>query len=324
MVVKACITGGAGFIGQQLVRRLESGGIELVLLTRTAPKNDTNRQYFVADLADKETSFTGLLDGVSVIYHCAGEIKNPALMHSLHVDGTARLLAAVGRHIKATQQPIHWVQLSSVGAYGSSVGAAHDVRVVTEATPTAPQGEYEKTKTVSDELVMAFAANEPLFSYTILRPSNVIGSSMTNQSLRALVGMIKKGRFFYIGSRSAVATYIHVEDVVSALLLCGNDERAKGEIFNLSNDCSLSDIVDAVALASEIASPKLCVPEQPLRILVKLITRLGRSPLTQARIDALVRRTYYPATKIKEVLGFVPQQAIPRVVAVMFESKTNG
>jgi len=321
--VRICVTGGSGFIGEQLVKQLEARGDELVLLTRTAKANAPHRQYFVADLVDQALSLAGLLDGVSVIYHCAGEIKNPALMQGLHVDGTARLLAAVEQHIKATQQPIHWVQLSSVGAYGSSVGAAHDVRVVTEATLTAPQGEYEKTKTVSDELVMAFAANKPLFSYTILRPSNVIGSSMTNQSLRALVGMIKKGRFFYIGSRLAVATYIHVEDVVAALLLCGEDDRAKREIFNLSNDCPLSDMVDAVAQASGIASPKLCVPEQPLRILVKLITKMGRSPLTQARIDALVRRTYYPATKIKEVLGFVPQQAIPRVVAAMFEGKTN-
>lgn len=322
--MKVCVTGGAGFIGQKLVDNLEAKGSNINILTRVKKSSTLQKKYFVADLVDKSTSLEGFLDGVSVIYHCAGEIKNTALMHALHVGGTARLLEAVSKQIKATKKPIHWVQLSSVGAYGPPSGTANEQRVVTEITPCSPLGKYEITKTLADELVRQFAETEPLFSYTILRPSNVVGASMSNQSLHALVHMIKKRLFFYIGSRTAVATYIHVDDVVTALILCGNDLRARGQVFNLSNDCALSEIVYAVAQASEVKAPSLCVPEIPLRFLVKLISWLAHIPLTQERIDALVRRTYYPATKIKETLGFVPQYAIPCAVASMFEEKLNA
>ena len=315
--MKVCVTGGAGFIGRQLVNNLEAAGVELTLLTRSPKVGKPHKQYFLGDLADKKVSLDGLFDDVSVIYHCAGEIRNEALMHSLHVDGTSRLLSEVDNEIKAKRRNIHWVQLSSVGAYGAPVGAAHEVREVTEITHAAPQGEYETTKTMSDELVMEYAKFEPLFTYSILRPSNVIGPSMTNESLRSLVRVIKKGHFFYIGSRTSIATYIHVNDVVAALMLCGSEDRAKGQIFNLSNDCALSEIVNAVALAASIKPPQLCVPEEPLRMLAKLMRRQVRFPLSQARIDALVRHTRYPATKIKTMIGFVPQYSIPHEVATM-------
>lgn len=316
-----CLTGGAGFIGQGLVSRLELSGFDVRLLTRRGKVCTDQKQYFVADLADKSVVLDAFLDGVSVVYNCAGEINNTTLMHAVHVDGTRRLLEAVGRRINNTKKPIHWVQLSSVGAYGSSIGLANQLRIVTETTECRPVGEYEVTKTLADELVMQLAATESLFSYTILRPSNVIGMCMPNQSLRSLVSIIKKRLFFYIGSRLTVATYVHVNDVVDALILCGTDSKARGQVFNLSNDCALSEIVSAVANASGFKPSNLCIPEIPLRMLVKLLSLVVLTPLTQERIDALVRRTYYPSTKIKEMLGFMPKHAIPNAVLSLLDEK---
>lgn len=316
--MKICITGAAGFIGEKLADKLEANGAELHLLTRKKMLDAAHRGYFTADLVDGSASLAKLLSGVNVVYHCAGEIKNTALMHDLHVGGTQRLLDAVRVEIETTKKPIHWVQLSSVGAYGPPRGAPQVERVVVESSPSAPVGEYEVTKTLADELVIQFAKTEPLFSYSILRPSIVVGATMPNQSVRALVRMIKKRLFFYIGSRSAVATYIHVDDVVDALILCGERPSGRGQVFNLSNDCALSEIVNAVAVASGLRPPDLCVPERPLRLLVKLLSRIGRAPLTQSRINAMVIRTRYPTTQIEGVLGFKPAHAIPFAIATMF------
>lgn len=244
-------------------------------------------------------------------------------MRGLHVDGTRRLLAAVSKKMNATKQRVHWVQLSSVGAYGPPSGATYERRVVTEETECKPIGEYEVTKTMADELVIEFAKTQPLFTYTILRPSNVVAFSMPNQSLRSLVGMIKKRLFFYIGSRTAIANYVHLDDVVAALLLCGEDSRAQGQVFNLSNDCALSDMVGTIAKSSGIKPPSVCVPEQPLRLFVKLISMMVRTPLTQDRIDVLVRHTYYSTNKLRDTLGFVPKYDIPTAAGHMFDDKLN-
>jgi nucleoside-diphosphate-sugar epimerase len=321
--LKICVTGASGFIGKELVAQLTAQGHTINLLTRAGKVSTGHEKYFAANLLDENASLDAFLDDASVIYHCAGEIKDTALMHGLHVDGTKRLLAAVRARINATKQGVHWVQLSSVGAYGPPAGAANELRVVTEETQCKPVGEYEITKTKADELVVEFAKTEPLFTYTILRPSNVVASSMPNQSLRSLVGMVQRRLFFYIGSRTAVATYVHLDDVVAALLLCGTDTRAKGQVFNLSNDCALSDMVGMIAKTSGIKPPNVCVPEWPLRLFVKLTSPLVRTPLTQDRIDALVRHTYYPANKLRDVLGFVPKHDIPAAACHMFDEKLN-
>lgn len=321
--MKICITGGAGFIGAKLVEALTSNGVGVRLVTRSNKKLSSKHEYFVADLANSNDSLNGLFDGIDVVYNCAGEIKNTALMRALHVEGTARLLEEAEKKIKSTKTPIHWVQLSSVGAYGPPLSGASEKRVVTENTICHPVGEYEVTKTIADELVISLAEREPLFTYTILRPSNVIGKEMTNQSLWSLLSMIKKRLFFYIGSRTAIATYIHVDDVVAALVICGSDERARGQVFNLSNDCALSEIVFSVANAYKFTPPSLCVPESLLRFVVKYTSWLKIVPLTQYRIDALVRSTYYPSNKIEKVLGFTPQYAIPQAVIDMLEEKQN-
>jgi nucleoside-diphosphate-sugar epimerase len=316
--MNVCITGGTGYIGHLLAMRLRGAGAEIRVLTRKKICTDSGIDYFTADLSDQSCSLRGFFNDADVVFHCAGEINNPAAMRSIHVQGTGALLGTLREHIANTKKAIHWVQLSSVGAYGPPHDRANSVREVFEETPTAPIGEYEITKTISDKLVMDFAKTEPLFTYSILRPSIVVGENMTNQSVRSLVRIIRKRLFFYIGSEPAVATYIHIDDVVDALILCANDSRAKGQIFNLSNDCMLSDIVDAVSLKAGVNPPKLHVPERAIRIFVKFISLFVRLPLTPDRIDAMVKRTRYPNQKIKAILGFAPRHSIPETIAMMF------
>lgn len=313
-----CVTGGSGFIGKALVERLSSTESCIRLLSRRDILNVGCLEYFHGDLSDPKTSFDAFLAGVDVIYHCAGEIVAIDAMRPLHVDGTTRLLNAALDEIKRRNKPIHWVQLSSVGAYGSPEGYVGNCRAIDESSEVRPCGEYEVTKTLSDELVIQAAKNNSLFTFTILRPSNVIGKNMTNQSLRSLIGAVRNRHFFYVGGKSAVANYIHVDDVVSALMLCGSDVRAKGEIFNLSNDCLLRDLIRSIETSLNLRFTKLCVPEIPLRILISIISNFVNIPLTSNRIDALVNKTYYPIGRISRVLGFTPQYAISELVPHMF------
>jgi len=282
------ITGGSGFIGSLLVDKFLKQSNQVRLLSRNTRAERKNVQYFLGDLSNPSVDLSGFLDGVDILYHCAGEVSNESLMQELHVNGTQRLADAAQGKIG------RWVQLSSVGAYG----ACRD-GTITEDSKEQPFGVYERTKTESDKIVINSG-----IPFVILRPSNVFGIKMTNQSLFQLIGMINKGLFFYLGKRGVLINYIDVEDVVEALFLCGNRDNALGEIYNLSQTIEIEKMVLSFSFVLGVKSKFLRLPEFPIRALVKIFAIFPKFPLTTTRIDALTSRCTYKSNKIIEELSF--------------------
>jgi nucleoside-diphosphate-sugar epimerase len=288
------ITGGSGFIGQALVRRQLGTGNEVRVLTRQGARPSVlppQVRLFQGDL----TSGTGLVpfaDGVDVLYHCAAEIKDESRMQAVHLDGTRALIEVARGRIG------RWVQLSSTGAYGKRREG-----VVTEDTPLSPVNTYEKTKVGSDELV-AEAGGSGAFPFVVLRPSNVFAGSMSNRSLFALLAMIERGWFFFMGPQGASANYIHVENVVDALCLCGSRSQAVGRVYNVSDHVSMEEFIGMMSRALGRASPPTArLPAGPVRALAKVFPFL---PLTPSRIDVLTSRVVYPIDRIQRELGYRP------------------
>ena len=290
------VTGGTGFIGKRLVARHTADGDTVRLLTRR-PSAEVAAMGSVelhrGDLAAGTADLGPFVDGADVLYHCAGEVRDPARMRALHVDGTRKLAAAAAGRIG------RWVQLSSVGAYG----ACRD-GVVTEETPLSPEGTYECTKAESDGLVTEAAA-DGAFGLTILRPSNVFGSDMPNRSLLAMISMIERGLFFFIGKPGAVASYVHVDGVIEALVRCGHLAEACGRTYNLSERRTLEQFVAAIADALGKHPPTARLPEAPVRLAAKVFGKIPGVPLTESRVSALVNRTVYPDTRIRSELRYV-------------------
>lgn len=310
---KCLVTGGSGFIGRHLVTALQARGYAVRMVTRREPAVATASAEVVrADLTAADCPFEDLLADCTTVFHCAGEVRDPRMMRALHVDGTRRLLEAA---VSASERhrPIHWVQLSSCGVYGPPIGRPDAKRVVTEETAMRPVGLYEITKAASDELLMAEGSTRA-FSYTIVRPSNVFATDMPNGSLRALGEVIRRRLFFYVGQPDAVATYVHVNDVINALIQCGIDDRARGRVLNLSNDCLLSEMINGMAFALGVARPRLRLPQPLVRAAVGALSAVMRVPLTQARIDALVRRTHFPHSRLCYELGLVPRVSVPGAI----------
>jgi nucleoside-diphosphate-sugar epimerase len=288
------ITGGSGFIGRKLVMHHLEQGDEVRVLSRRPPEKSElsgSVKWYCGDLNNSE-ELQSFVDKADVLYHCAGEIKDTTKMEVLHVDGTLRLINA------ATGRIGRWVQLSSTGAYG-----LHRDGVVTEETSLNPIGTYEVTKVQSDNLVVN-AANKGAFNYVILRPSIVYGETMGNGSLFSLISLIQRGWFFFIGCPAVSANYIHVDNVVKAMLLCGSVVHANGKVYNLSDHRNLEDFVKIITGTLGCKMPHLRLPELPVRILIKLLGWIPAMPLTDSRINALTNRTIYENTRIEIDLGY--------------------
>jgi len=286
------ITGGTGFIGRHLVSHLLAQGDEVRVLTRFGFQGlSEDVKCYKGDL-ENNACLVPFVEGVDVLYHCAGQLSDFDLMHRVHVVGTQNLIEAASQGIG------HWVQLSSVGVYGPVQGG-----VITETSPINPVGDYEITKAESDMIVLN-AAHRGDLSCSILRPSNVYGADMNNQSLFSMINMIDRGLFFFIGRPGASANYIHVDNVVEGLLRCGTMSAAKGNIYNLSDFCPLEEFVQTISEALECKSPVLRVPEVLMRWASKVLGPIPGVPLTQSRVAALTNRAKYSIDSIQKELNY--------------------
>ncbi len=288
------ITGGTGFIGHKLVMKHLALGDSVRVLSRRSLSEagipDSVKLYH-GDLS-KSSDLFPFVDGADLLYHCAGEIRDDLRMHSIHVDGTVRLIHAAKGRIG------RWVQLSSAGAYGRRREGN-----ITELSELRACGTYEVSKVECENLVRK-AASQGTFEYTILRPSNVYGLEMRNKSIFNLMAMIQQRIFFLIGKPGSIANYIHINDVVDALLLIGTSPHANGQIYNLSDHLLMEQFVSVIADSLGVPRPSIRLPELPIRIAAKLLEGIPKFPLTEARVDALTGRAIYISDKIKLQLNY--------------------
>lgn len=290
------ITGGTGFIGKKLAARLIEQGDTVRLLTRhrsVIPEEFPFMEMSNCDLVTARTKeLSSILDGVDVLYHCAAENNDSSKMMSTNAEGTRNLACAAKGKIK------HWVQLSSVGVYGTHVDGE-----ITERTPIAPVNVYEKSKAEADNVVVE-AATRNNFSYSILRPSKVYGLGMSNQVLFQLMSLIDRRFFFFIGKPGASANYIHVDNVVDGLIKCGSMPAARNRIYNISDHRTIEDFVAVISQALHKPAPHLRIPESWARMIAKTTAFIPHNPLTEQRVDALVKRAIYSTAKLEVELGY--------------------
>ena len=288
------LTGASGFIGSQFLRLVLQRGCQVKVLSRNPGQWATNTSVAVyeGDLS-REINWTRALMGVSVIVHMAAEIRDRNAMQLVNFDGPSRLLNA------AIDAGVHrWVQLSSVGAYG----AVRD-GIVDEHWDDCPEGLYEKTKSDFD-LALIEASKSSHLEVCIVRPSNVYGPGMRNQSIQQMLNAIRKNIFAFVGPEGASANYVHVQDVVQALDLCVSHPKAANQTFVVSAWARMEEMVSGLAAGVGLATPFRRIPLPMATLLAKAMQWWPRWPLTLSRVQAMSVRTRYSTEKIQKKLGW--------------------
>lgn len=288
------ITGGTGFIGRALVLRHLELGDEVRVLTRRSFGEiglPVTVRLWQDDLVNP-VNLLPFVEGVDVLYHCAAEINDNSKMLAANVKGTKNLVKAAEGIIK------HWVQLSSVGVYGTHVSG-----VITEETQISPVNVYEESKAIADEIVIA-ASQRNSFTYSILRPSKVYGLGMKNNVLFRLVSIIDRGFFFFIGKPGASANYIHVNDVVEGLIMCGNMLAARNRVYIISDYRTIEDLVAIISRSLHKTVPHFRISEGWARLAARLTAFMPNNPLTEQRVNAMVKRAIYSTERMRVELGY--------------------
>ena len=288
------LTGASGFIGKAFLNHALNKGLRVRILSRK-PNEWPLQDRLEAVKGDflTQTDWSSLLEDVQLVVHAAAEMNNPKLMSVVNTQGPEKLLkAAINAGVK------RWVQLSSVGSYGPISSG-----LVKEEWTENPLSPYEISKTNFDKILQQ-ASREHKIEICIVRPSNVYGPGMRNQSIQQMLKAIQKKVFTFIGPKGASANYVHVKDVVQALELCIRHPKAVNQTYIVSAWATLEEMVNGLSAGLELAPPSKRIPIILAKRLAKIMQWWPQWPLTVSRISAMSLRSRYSTEKIEKELGW--------------------
>jgi nucleoside-diphosphate-sugar epimerase len=314
MIEQVLVTGGAGFLGQHLVRVLRARGVQVRVLirpgSRTANTTTQALQSMGAELAwgnilDPAVLQPALRD-VTGVFHLAGRLFVPGIAaceyEQLHIQGTRNLLAACAEagSVRAI------VHCSTTGVVGPTGPAPAD-----EDTPLRPSNIYEATKAAGEQLALDMADRHKL-SLVVARPALIYGPGDVH--LLSWFRAIDRGYYRVVGRGDNLLHPIYVGDVVDGLLRCAQIPKASGQVYHLvgAQALPIRELAQAIARALSRSLPPGQIPVSAALGLAALFEMIpGPSPaslpLTRSRVRFMTERRAYSGARARDELGFVPQ-----------------
>ena len=249
-MAKCLVTGGAGFIGSNLVDALIEEGHEVLVIDNlsTGKKEHVNpkAKFFELDLRELD-KIKPVFEGVDFVFHEAAlarvepSIKNPVLYNDNNVNGTLNTLVA-SRDAKVKKV----VYASSSSVYGDQ-----DVMPLTEDMVAKPTSPYGLQKYIGEQYCRVFSYLYDLPT-VCLRYFNVYGRRMALEGAYASVISIfgqqrQKGEPVTIaGDGTHLRTYTYVGDIVKANILAVKSNVSDGRAINTgqSTEYSVNQIAE--------------------------------------------------------------------------------
>jgi UDP-glucose 4-epimerase len=245
---RVLVTGGLGFMGFNLVRALQSAGAQLSLLSRSWPPRPGSIEsifggvtFFKGDIRDAAVVDEAVA-GCDVIFHLAGKsgpaASNASPLEDLDVNSRGMLTLLESCRRLAPSAKI--VFPSSRLVYGPNTELP-----ATEAAPTAPLSVYGIHKRAAEEYLLLYQRLYGLRT-SILRITNPYGPfQRPDQNRYGIVNWFiheaMHGRPLRVyGEGAQLRDYIHVDDVVDAMLTAGAAPEADGRIFNVASGRGVS------------------------------------------------------------------------------------
>ena len=280
---KAIVTGGAGFIGSNLVDKLIGMGIQVSVIDNfsTGKIENTNKKahYWKQDLSTVELDeLTEFMKGVDVIFHTAAKarvqpsIDDPITYNNHNVNATLNILYAA--HKAGVKRVVY---SASSSAYGDTTELP-----TPETTLTNPMSPYGLQKYIGEQYCRVFSEVYGLDTVS-LGYFSVYGNRMLLEGAYCLVlGIFAKqmleGKPLTITNNGKQRRdFTHVDDIVEANILAATrEENFKGDVFNIGNgkNYSVNEVADM------FGGEKLFLPKRP-----------GESKTTLADIKNMTKKT---------------------------------
>jgi UDP-glucose 4-epimerase len=313
------VTGGSGYIGNQLVADLASnrGELETIVSLDLRPVLEDRRldgvHYCTGDIRDPGIGEAFRSHAVDTVVHLAaivtpGKESSRELEHSIDVLGTRNVidhcLAAGVRKL---------IVASSGAAYGYH---ADNPQPLTEDDVIRgnPEFAYSDHKRQVEEMLARYRREHPELAQLVFRPGTILGEQVANQ----ITAIFE--RPLIIGVRGAEIPFVFIWDGdVVACLRRGIEEESKG-IYNLAGDGVLS----LAEIARRLGKPYVAPPAAAIRAALRLLHPLGLSPYGPEQVDFLRYRPVLSNAKLKSEFGYTPRLTTAEVFDLYRRSRASG
>jgi len=287
--MKYIVTGGAGFIGSNLVDSLVDGGHEVIVIDNISTGKQENvnskARLFICDISHQDSIATmaEVIKGADTVFHLAAlarvqpSIENPHEFNKVNVNGTLHVLTA------AKEARVRRVVYSaSSSAYGDAT-----IFPTPENHPTDPLSPYGLQKLIGEQYCRVFYHCYGLETVS-LRYFNVFGERQSlDGAYKLVMGIFAdqrlKGKPLTItGDGEQRRDFTYVGDVVKANILASSSSLVgTGESINIGSgdNRSVDEIANLIGGPKEYIEKRL-EPEQTLADNTKAKQLLGWQPTT--------------------------------------------
>jgi nucleoside-diphosphate-sugar epimerase len=306
----AFVTGGSGFIGGVLVRRLVAGGATVKALARSDRSATAvaalGAQPVRGDLDDVGAMTAGA-EGCDVAFHLAAVVAQwgePEEFRRGNVDGTRNALeacsaAGVGRFVHCGTE--------------AAILAGEPLINADETAPLRPDSPalYSATKAEAERLVRA--ASREGFETVVLRPRLVWGAGDTTL-LPEMIAASEAGRFAWVGGGTHRTSTTHVDNTVEGLLLAA-ERGTPGEAYFVTDGepVVFREFVSAMLRARGVEPPTRTVPTALAGAVARggelawrLLPLPGEPPLTRFAFWFASQECTLDDSKARRELGYSP------------------
>lgn len=262
------ITGGTGFVGQEVIRQLLAAQHSVRALVRSNQKATLDAKIeLVSGDTTQPDSLKGLLDGCDAIIHLVGIIREfPArgiTFEKAHTNSTRNMVQAA-----ADQGVSRFLHMSANGARAGAVS------------------NYHKTKWAAEELV-----RQSVLDWTIFRPSLIFGAN--DQFVNMLAGLIKALPLVPVmGDGRYRMQPVCVSDVAGGFVAALDTAESISQTYLCggANAYSYDEILDLVgqALGKKTGIHKLHHPLLLMKPVVKLLQSIPQFPMSSDQLQMLL------------------------------------
>ncbi|MDY0083885.1 MAG: NAD-dependent epimerase/dehydratase family protein, partial [Ignavibacteriaceae bacterium] len=294
--MKYLITGGAGFLGINLVRYLHSRGHEVTSLDIVHfdyPDMNDKIKIITGDIRDKEKVKEAVADQDIVVHTAAAlPLYKPEDIYSTDIDGTRNLIEE-----SYAQKVKRFIHISSTAVYGIP-----DHHPLIENDKLDGVGPYGKAKILAEEECLKF--REKGMCVPVIRPKSFIGPERLGV-FDLLYDWAYDGKGFpMIGKGNNRYQLLDVEDLCDAIYLTATlDEKTVNDTFNIGAKefTTMREDYQSVLDAAGFGKKIVGLPEKPIIYTLKFLEALKLSPLYKWVYETASKDSFVSIEKAEKV-----------------------